>query len=378
MDAKQAVDVLHRYRNGVCTPEEKQLVEQWYRQLLETGEWKWGEGEKLEMERWMEARLLKQINLPQPRRINPLRWWPAAAFLVMTATAAYFWLRQPAARPAPVAVQNDLPPGGNKATLTLSNGTQILLDSAHTGQLASQGNSTVEKADSGRLVYNQSGSSASALQYNTLRTPRGGQYQLTLPDGSKVWLNAASAVRFPASFPHGERVVEVTGEAYFEVARNASAPFSVRILSSGGQPKGAVQVLGTQFNINAYDDEPFTSTTLLEGAVAISSRQSRALLKPGQQAQLDNAAGIRIAAVDTEEAVAWKNGEFIFSNANITDIMRQLSRWYNVEVSYKDALNVVVNGSISRNVNIFQVLHILEQTGEVHFKISGNRIEVAR
>jgi ferric-dicitrate binding protein FerR (iron transport regulator) len=296
----------------------------------------------------------------------------------MAATAAYFWLHRPAAPPAPIAVQHDLPPGGNKATLTLSNGTQILLDSARTGQLASEGNSTVEKADSGRLVYNQSGNNAATLQYNTLRTPRGGQYQLTLPDGSRVWLNAASAVRFPASFPRHERVVEVTGEAYFEVARDAGAPFSVRILSSGGHPKGAVQVLGTRFNINAYDDEPFTSATLLEGAVAINSQQHKALLKPGEQAQLDNAAGIRIAAVDTEEAVAWKNGEFIFNNANITDIMRQLSRWYNVEVSYKDALNVVVNGSISRNVNIFQVLHILEQTGEVHFKVNGNRIEVTR
>ena len=382
MDAKQAVDVLHRYRKGECTPEEKQLVEQWYDQLLETGEWKWGEGEKQQMEKWMEARLLKQINLPRARPVNwrqGIRWWPAAALLVMLAAGAYFWLRPPASQsPAPMAAQKDLPPGGNKAILTLSNGARIILDSAHIGQLASQGNSTVEKADSGMLVYNQSGNGASVIQYNTLRTPRGGQYKLALPDGSVAWLNAASSIRFPASFPRHERVVEITGEAYFEVARNANSPFSIRILSSNGTPKGTIQVLGTHFNINAYEDEPFISTTLLEGSVEISHLQRKVLLKPGEQAQLNTAGNISVAAVDTDEAVAWKNGEFLFNNANMADIMRQLSRWYNVEVSYKDSLNVLVNGSISRDVNIFQVLHILEQTGEVHFKINGNRIEVSR
>ena len=382
MDAKQAVDVLHRYRKGECTPEEKQLVEQWYDQLLETGEWKWGEGEKQQMEKWMEARLLKQINLPRARPVNwrqGIRWWPAAALLVMLAAGAYFWLRPPASQsPAPMAAQKDLPPGGNKAILTLSNGARIILDSAHIGQLASQGNSTVEKADSGMLVYNQSGNGASVIQYNTLRTPRGGQYKLALPDGSVAWLNAASSIRFPASFPRHERVVEITGEAYFEVARNANSPFSIRILSSNGTPKGTIQVLGTHFNINAYEDEPFISTTLLEGSVEISHLQRKVLLKPGEQAQLNAAGNISVAAVDTDEAVAWKNGEFLFNNANMADIMRQLSRWYNVEVSYKDSLNVLVNGSISRDVNIFQVLHILEQTGEVHFKINGNRIEVSR
>ena len=382
MDAKQAVDVLHRYRKGECTPEEKQLVEQWYDQLLETGEWKWGEGEKQQMEKWMEARLLKQINLPRARPVNwrqGIRWWPAAALLVMAAAGAYFWLRPPASQsPAPMAAQKDLPPGGNKAILTLSNGARIILDSAHIGQLASQGNSTVEKADSGMLVYNQSGNVASVIQYNTLRTPRGGQYKLALPDGSVAWLNAASSIRFPASFPRHERVVEITGEAYFEVARNANSPFSIRILSSNGTPKGTIQVLGTHFNINAYEDEPFISTTLLEGSVEISHLQRKVLLKPGEQAQLNAAGNISVAAVDTDEAVAWKNGEFLFNNANMADIMRQLSRWYNVEVSYKDSLNVLVNGSISRDVNIFQVLHILEQTGEVHFKINGNRIEVSR
>jgi ferric-dicitrate binding protein FerR (iron transport regulator) len=208
--------------------------------------------------------------------------------------------------------------------------------------------------------------------YNTVSTPRGGQYQLTLSDGSKVWLNASSSLRFPTAFPGTERRVEITGEAYFEVAGNESKPFVVDIAG-----KGEVEVLGTQFNINAYEDEPAIKTTLLEGKVKVSESNGSqsSVLKPGQQAQLAN--GIRVMDnVDMEEIMAWKTGWFYFDRQELPAIMRQVSRWYDVDVRYEGRISKKsFSGIVGRDNDIKDVLKIMENAG-IRFRIEGSSITV--
>jgi transmembrane sensor len=213
------------------------------------------------------------------------------------------------------------------------------------------------------------------VQYNVLTTPKGGQYQVLLPDGTAVLLNAASSLRFPTAFTGREREVELKGEAYFDVSKNAAKPFRVKLPSAAGAER-TVDVLGTSFNIMAYPDEPFIKTTLVTGAVKVSSDNASALLSPGQQALMDRK-DIKVEKANIEEAIAWKNNEFYFNNTSIYSIMRQISRWYNVEVSYKDSLNVFLNGNIRKNVNASKVFSMLELTGEVRFRTEGKKVIVS-
>ncbi len=317
----------------------------------------------------------------------------AAAILLMAATGAFFlFTGKPQKKIVKVETQqqrfkNDVLPGGNKAMLTLSNGTVIMLNSVHSGEVAQQGNTRILKLSGGQLVYRRQSAiggrqlaRVAAVQYNTLRTPRGGQYQLVLPDGSKVWLNAASSIRYPTSFAEKERKVEITGEAYFEVAKNAGKPFIVKLPpAASGEDQGEVQVLGTHFNINAYDDEPAISTTLLEGGVKVASGNKVQLLLPGQEARMGRNGEVKlIKDAPVEQAIAWKNGKFSFDHTSIYEIMRQMSRWYDVEVDYRDSFDIYLTGSISKNVNASQVFKMLELVGEVEFKIAGSRITVMK
>ncbi len=275
----------------------------------------------------------------------------------------------------------DIAPGGDKAILTLADGSQIILDNAVNGDLAAQGNVKLVKLD-GQIAYNSVGSplkDGEEVLFNTISTPRGGQYQLVLADGSKVWLNAASSLRFPASFVGNERRVELTGEGYFEVAKYSGMPFKVSVAG-----KEEVEVLGTHFNINAYSNEATIKTTLLEGSVKVSvtgsglaANDSR-LLSSGQQSQLTtNGQFIVERQVDLNEVIAWKNGKFDFKELDIQTTMRQIERWYDVEVSYRGAItDEEFIGVISRNVNISQILEMLEKTGAVKFEIEGKRIIV--
>ena len=321
---------------------------------------------------------------PVRRMYSPRKWgWTAAVLLVLGA-GAYLWTVYKKGE-APVAIARqaaDIAPGGNKAMLTLADGSTIMLDSATNGALAIQGGTQVLKMD-GSLTYNTVPASpltGEEVQYNTIRTPRGGQYQLILQDGSKVWLNAASSLRYPVSFSGKERRVEVEGEAYFEIENNKNAPFFVE--ANGTE----VRVLGTAFNINAYADEGAVTATLLQGSILVmphaGKKENSALLKPGEQAFIDQAGGssmnkrITIKTPDTDEVVAWKNGLFQFNEANLEVIMRQLARWYDVDVSFKGEMpKATFRGKIPRNVNISQVLKILEFS-DVHFNIEGNRIIV--
>ncbi|MGN6265345.1 MAG: FecR family protein [Ginsengibacter sp.] len=304
-----------------------------------------------------------------------IRYAAAVIILCMLSVSAYFLFnpRQEDQISKTASIhkeKNDVSPGRNTAMLTLANGTTINLDSAANGALTTQGNAKILNLN-GLLSYNTVGNKSSEVVYNTISTPRGGQYQLMLADGSKVWLNAASSLRFPASFVGKERKVELMGEAYFEVAKNATMPFKVKVHGM------EVEVLGTHFNINSYDNESMVRTTLLEGSIKINKDDKSSLLKPGQQAQMNEAGEIKIINnVDVEEAIAWKEGKFQFDKADIHAIMRQLARWYDVEVEYKGNVSSHFGGTISRDVNLSQVLNMLHLTGEVNFKIEGKKVVV--
>lgn len=323
---------------------------------------------------------------PAVRRV-PQRMWLAAAVLgaaLLTGGGMYLLQHRPAFKQQPAvshtaAPQPDIAPGGDNALLTLADGSVITLDSAGTGSLSVQGNTTVVKQAGGKLAYQVTGAGPQqTVQYNLLTTPRGGKYQVLLPDGTSVVLNAASSLRFPTAFAGKSREVELSGEAYFEVAENAAQPFRVKLRpEEGARGERVVEVLGTSFNIMAYRDEPFIKATLLTGAVKVTGEGAVAMLKPGQQAVMGKAAaGISVAKASIEEAIAWKNNEFYFNNTNIYSIMRQISRWYNVDVRFEDSLHVFLNGNIRKNVNASQVFKMLELTGEVRFKTEGREVIV--
>jgi ferric-dicitrate binding protein FerR (iron transport regulator) len=270
-------------------------------------------------------------------------------------------------------------PGGNKAVLILSNGAEVMLDSAGNGKIANQGKTQVLKHN-GLLSYRDLPDAhevPSKVLYNTVVTPRGGAYEVSLPDNSKAWLNAASSLHFPTSFQGKSREVTLTGEAYFEITDNSSHPFIVHISSADGTPEGEVLVLGTHFNVNAYDDESAIKTTLLGGNIRVSGGRGSLALAPGQEADLDKNGTLNLRErVDTQEVVAWKNGLFLFRNTDIRVVMRQIARWYDIEVNYAGNTQARLSGIISRNTQLTQVLHMLELTREVHFKTAGKIVTV--
>jgi transmembrane sensor len=308
--------------------------------------------------------------------LNFFRYAAAAVVLAFLTMGGYMLLnKQPVKKVAQIQHQ-DIAPGGNRAILTLANGQQISLTGSKNGRIAVQGQTAINKTADGQVVYHAAVNQnlISAIAYNTISTPRGGQYWITLPDGSKVLLNAASSLKYPTSFTGKERKVELIGEAYFEVIHNKAQPF--RVVAAGQ----TIEDIGTHFNINAYNDEPLIKTTLSEGRVKVSNEKHLAYLIPGQQAQIkgsDRNSKIEIKEVDIDEALAWKNGEFVFEKENIHSIMRKLSRWYDIEPEYASNVSEVgFGGSVSRNKNISEVLKVLELTQAVHFKIEGRRIKI--
>jgi transmembrane sensor len=290
--------------------------------------------------------------------------------------------------------KNDVLPGVNKAILTLADGSKVILDDTQNGLVTTQGNSKIIKIGN-KLSYEDSGIAAKNIVYNTIATPRAAQYQVELPDGSLVWLNAASSLRFPTAFTGGERRVEISGEAYFEVARfNGRAfgkpsvtegggekkiPFIVDILHSTGAGGSRIEVLGTHFNVMAYHDEDAIKTTLLEGVVQFVSSNKKSVLQPGQQSQLTQDGIVQIIKnVNVNRVTAWKNGLFDFDNASIEIIMRQISRWYDVEVIFKSHHNKdLFMLELPRSSKLSDVLKILELTGNIKFEIDGKKVIVS-
>lgn len=331
--------------------------------------------------------LWKKINDRIPRKQSPIadlfrsrifRYSAAAALLILITTYILFvkpttQLQEMVTESQPSAVP-DLPPGTEKATLTLDDGTVLILDNQSNGRIAEQGNTIIVKED-GLLAYNPDNKTQSTdVFYNTIATRRANFFSsLVLADGTKVWLDAESSIRYPTAFTGDDRVVEVTGQIYFEVAKNPSKPFRVR--ASEGM---TIEVLGTHFNINSYNDESAVKTTLLEGAVKITTGTGKvSFLKPGQQAMSNKKGEISVSSnVDTEETVAWKNGVFLVQNADIETVMRQVQRWYDVEVVYEGTIDRKFFADISRSVQVSKLLAILEKTGFVRFRIEGKRITV--
>lgn len=327
--------------------------------------------------------LMKVLDADKPKsrpvRVLKMPWLRYAAAVILIAGAGtYVWLTN-TNRPKPAVVNvpapvNDIAPGGQKAVLTLADGSTILLDSAANGRLATQQGSQVMKKD-GQLIYTSPGGEQGVLTYNTLRTPRGGMYQLSLPDGTKVWLNAASSISYPVAFSGKERVVSMTGEAYFEVAPHAQMPFRVKVNETN-----SVEVLGTHFNVKAYTEEELISTTLLEGAVRIASNGKKVTLKPGQQAQA-SVQQLSVKALGRNgisEAMAWKEGRFNFQDVNLQEIMRQLSRWYDIEVVYEKGIpDLEFIGGMERSLPLSEVLKGLRMSG-VNFRLeNGKRLIVS-
>lgn len=301
----------------------------------------------------------------------------AAAILFFAVTGIYLWLhhKQPGQQIAQSKkISNNakeaIVPGGNKAVLILSDGSNIVLDSTHQGTLAKQGNAKVMKLNTATLVYSAGNENTREIVYNTLSTPRGGQYQLILPDGTRVWLNASSSIYFPTVFKGKERNVTITGEAYFEVTKNVNMPFKVTVKDA------EIEVLGTHFNIMAYTDESSMNTTLLEGSVKISKGSLHKMLVPGQQSRINKTGDIKVVEADIDEAMAWKNGWFQFNAYDIEKVMRQISRWYDVEIVYEGKIPTGhFSGLVSRENDISQVLKIM-QAGGVRFKIEGRNVIV--
>lgn len=314
--------------------------------------------------------------------------WAAAAVLIVVAGALAWWLNPGKVKekePVVLVDSNSKPtPGGDKAILTLSNGEKISLDSSARGQLAEQQGALVIKSGDGQISYQTQGQKGSTerIAYNTLSTPRGGQFKLGLPDGTQVWLNAASSITYPTRFTEKERTVTITGEAYFEVVKQSSGkgrtPFRVKVSGLTGKEKDMeITVLGTHFNVNAYGDEPVARATLLEGSIKLKKGQEQYLLHPGQQAQLEDDGAFRISAdINAEEVLAWKNGFFYFQRTGLQTVMRQIARWYDVEVVYQAGVpDMKFGGEIPRNANLEQVLKILQES-KLRFIVDGKKIIV--
>jgi len=385
MQDKAIKEILERFKAGTCSPEELEQVRYWLhhfnqdepadissRELHGTG-----------LEIWRNIRSETETVNNIPHRLWPRIVAVAAALALIISgvwlfNSEYVGSKQVQDEPA---YASDIAPGSVGATLTLANGQTIKLSDAANGELAKEAGVTITKSVDGQIVYEVASSSRNNSAVNTLSTAKGETYQIRLPDGTVVWLNAASSLTYSTQLlSAGKRTVKLTGEGYFDVAKDAAHPFVVQTR------RQEVEVLGTQFNINSYADERAIATTLLEGSVRVlsppnarNSSKTLAVLKPGQQS-LHTAKGLQVMPVDTERILDWKKDEFNLEDIDFRTAMRKIARWYNVEVIYDPDLpaDIEVGGWISRKNNISAVLKLIEQTKQVHFKIEGRRIYVEK
>jgi transmembrane sensor len=385
-----AKDLLKKYKEGTLTEDEMALLESWYLSQARSVD-NTLDADELEKQLDIVWKSLP-VNRPPAQKkkggTRPLLVWIAAAACVVVASTLavnVFYKKPVAPGVINMAMAEDAMPGESRARLTLASGQSIMLHEASNGKLAQEGKFAVIKAKQGELVYQFDQQRAGVGEnhgYNTVTTPKAGQYQVKLPDGTRVWLNAASSIRFPTVFQGKERVVEIVGEAYFEVVKVSKnkkrVPFKVK---AGNQ---LVEVLGTRFNVNSYADESTIKTTLLEGSIKLEAKGNNqgVLLKPGQQAEFLQGADRKstsvfdVKNVDSQSVVAWKEGYFRFDNVGLPELMRQLSRWYDMEVVYEGkSKEYEFVGQIERNTRLSKVLQILE-LGDVHFRIENKKIIV--
>ncbi|MBB6498755.1 FecR family protein [Pedobacter cryoconitis] len=368
MNEEQAEELIRKYNEGSASKEEMRLVENWFVNQSEIQQRAPVDldYQSIKLSMWLNVdrrigHTLKKVSF------NFRIAAAAAVILLISVTVALFHFSHRNEIESQV-VKNDVKPGQNKAVLTLADGRKISLTDATNGDVAAQAGVRISKDANGQLIYHLTGTSSgkSIQKYNTLEVPRGGQWQVILPDSSKVFLNALTSLRYPVTFSTKERRVELNGEAYFEITHHKESPF--RVVTSGQ----VVEVLGTHFNINAYTDEPDVKTTLLEGRVNVNG----IILKPNQQSVLSPDHQLSIINVDAANVVAWKEGLFKFDHTDIKTLMRQISRWYNVEVVYEGAVNnEQFFGKIERSYSLSEVLKVLE-LGKVHFRLEGRTIIV--
>lgn len=375
------LQILERYRLGKASADELSFLEKYYNLFENHEEIELTEEEYLSIKNSIKARVDRQIALLTYNKPTS-KLWPSwakyasvAAILIVISASIIFYSSYKLDNANTLAAHNDILPGGQHAFLTLANGKKIMLDTASNGQIAKQQGISVTKTETGQLVYLVSDKSDKDVTpaNNTITTPKGGNYQIILPDGSNVTLNAASSLTFPTSFKGTEREVILDGEAYFEVTRNAKMPFKVK---SGQQ---IIEVLGTHFDVNAYADEPALKTTLLEGSVKVTVGQATALIKPGQQTIVNNTdlRKIIVSNADLEKEMAWKNGVFSFENDDLKSIMRQIARWYDVDVIYDGEFpDDKFFGGIPRNSKLSAVAKILK-LNNILLKIDGKTIRVS-
>lgn len=364
MEFKQAEKLIERYNNGTASPEEKALLESWYLKYKTANTLNPGD---LQEEHNLGLQALNTYLNQPPKMKLWSRIASAAAILLVISAGFYFYSARNKGIKDKISLAQDIPPGKNTAILTLADGRTINLSDAKNGVVIGPD----------KLVYNDGTHVADQERVEsnlpveiTASTSRGGIYNLTLPDGTTVVLNAESSLKFPSVFKGENRKVELHGEAYFEVTKDKVHPF---VVQSAGQ---VIEVLGTHFNINSYASNHYIKTTLLEGRVKVIAKNKEVILNPREEANL--AAGqLSVQAVDPEEAVSWKNGYFRFDDENIVDVMQKIARWYNIEVVYKDKPTLEgFTGTISRKSNISDVLDMLERTKIVHFEIEGRRVMV--
>lgn len=378
MEKEQVLALLEKYRQGTCTAQEKAAVEAWYnsyaaKHIEEVIE------EDLDQERtiiWNQIQGSKQK--PRVLRLQLMRYAVAAVLALMAVGAGWFYFGQSNGQNSLTARSADIAPAKSGATLTLANGKQIRLAEVTNGELAEEAGVRISKTPNGEIIYELKGNDAGKNKTNTLSTGKGETYQLQLPDGTRVWLNAATSLTYANVLTTGgKRSVELSGEAYFEVAKDKAHPFVVK---SAGQQ---VEVLGTHFNINGYADAAATQTTLLEGSVRVSvGTGGAAILKPGQQSLVADKKPINVKTVDLNEAMAWKDGYFRFYEVDLETFMRTISRWYDIDVVYEGGIaqyeDLAFGGAVSRSKNISEVLKILAQTGKVSYRIEGRKVTISR
>jgi transmembrane sensor len=383
MQQEDLKQLLSRYQAGLATDDEKALLESWYLDHDDNYKPEYSAADRIKDADSVWA----SLQSPGTGR-RSMKLWPSiisiAAVLIMVSVASYFYMHQIDKPEASYTKQvDDIAPGGNKAILTLADGRKISLTDARSGELAEQSGISITKTADGQLIYkiSEPDVNVSGSQYNTIETPNGGQYQVVLPDGSKVWLNAASSLKYPVSFASvDQRKVELKGEAYFEIAKDEKHPFIVKT------DQQQIEVLGTHFNVFAYPEESAVKTTLIEGSVKVNGTrggtftpESEVRLRPGQQSIVD-LGGIKVVNVDTDEAVAWKSGYFRFDDENLESIMRKISRWYDVDITWTDQAvkNETFAAVTTRFANVSRLLNMLEQTGDVKFEVDGRKISIRK
>jgi len=373
------IELAKKWQENTISPDEREEFNRWYNSSPKTLE-EDKDADEYELEQRMLGSILKEITpnvvkRPSYRRTALFATAAVITILICFGLLSKIYLTPKVAAPVQSAIQYDALPGSNRATLTLDNGEKIDLAHARNGELKTDILTKVSKISGNRLVYSQlsrpGSTDHSQAIYHTLSTPRSGMFQVTLSDGTHLWLNSGSVIRFPKVFENKERVVYLTGEAYFEVTKNRHKPFLVVT------PKQTVEVLGTHFNVSAYEDETVTKTTLLEGKVKVASVNSNgfSVIRPNEQA-LSQANGIQVIKANASDAVGWKNGYFIFNHTDLRSLLRQFSRWYDVDIVYKGEVpNDFFQGQIRRDIKLNQALKILA-FGDIHFKLENRKLIV--